>query len=201
MLSTLPLIGPLEVDTFALLQEVGRLRILAWKADGELPSIAPKTETWLDEHDLHAVNWALLCDRTPVAATRMCVHHDALDLPDLVSLAGFEASLPMPVAVFTRLVIDPQHRGLGLSSQLDNLRLTAAQSEGRRSAVVVTHLSTRMQQLSQISFRILGESAHRTVSSAPSFVFVRHLPSDDTALSESRPCSSTWVAARGPGDQ
>ncbi len=199
--STLSLTGPVVVDTSALLGQVGRLRVLAWKADGELPSIAPKSDTWLDDHDLHAVNWAVMCDGRPVAAARMCVHYNAVDVPDLVSVAGFEASLPMPVAAFTRLVIDPQYRGLGLSSQLDNLRLEAAQSKGCGSAFAVTHLPRRMQQLCQSGFRSLGESVHRTVSSAPSFVFVRDLQSHETALSKSLSCSPACITARGQGGE
>jgi hypothetical protein len=42
---------PFVVKDPAVLQQVGRLRILAWAADGELPSFAPKAEIWIDKHD------------------------------------------------------------------------------------------------------------------------------------------------------
>jgi GNAT superfamily N-acetyltransferase len=166
---------PLVVEDAALLQQVGRLRILAWEADGELPSFAPRAEVWIDEHDSHAVNWVSLSKGVPIAAARLCVHKRVCDLPDLGSLVGYEEALVTPIAAFTRLVVSPAFRGRGLSKQLDGVRLAAAQASGCRSAVVVTHVPTRILQLNESGFRNLGESRHRTVSFAPSFVFSREL--------------------------
>ena len=42
--------APIVVEDPALLHEVGRLPIRAWKANGELPSFAPNPDIWLDEH-------------------------------------------------------------------------------------------------------------------------------------------------------
>lgn len=42
---------PFVVEDPAVLQQVGRLRILASGADGELLSFAPKAESWIDKHN------------------------------------------------------------------------------------------------------------------------------------------------------
>ncbi|MBB5061010.1 GNAT superfamily N-acetyltransferase [Granulicella aggregans] len=175
MSSGFPVSAPIIVEDPAVLQQVGRLRILAWEADGELPSFAPRAEVWIDEHDSHAVNWVILCDGLPIAAARLCVHKRISELPDIASLIGYEDSLVPPVAAFTRLVVSPAFRGRGLSKELDGMRLAAAQEEGCRSAVVVTHVPARMRQLRAAGFRNLGESHHRTVTFAPSCVFSRDI--------------------------
>jgi GNAT superfamily N-acetyltransferase len=175
MSSALSVSAPIVVEDPALLQQVGRLRILAWEADGELPSFAPRAEVWIDEHDSHAVNWAVFCEGLPVAAARLCIHKQICDLPDLASLVGYEDSLVTPIAVFTRLVVSPAFRGRGLSKELDEIRLTAATNAGCRSALGVTHIPARIRQLNALGFRNLGESQHRTVSFAPSFVFIREI--------------------------
>ncbi len=167
--------APIVVEDPTVLQQVGRLRILAWEADGELPSFAPKAKVWLDEHDSHAVNWVVLCEGLPVAAARLCVHKRVCDLPDLASLAGYEDSFVTPIAAFTRLVVSPAFRGRGLSKELDGMRLAAAQESGCRSAVVVTHIPGRIRQLNACGFSNLGESRHRTVSFAASYVFGQEL--------------------------
>jgi GNAT superfamily N-acetyltransferase len=140
-----------------------------------LPSFAPSGEVWLDEHDCHAVNWAVLCEGLPIAAARLCVHKRICELPDLASLVGYEDSLFTPIAAFTRLVVSPAFRGRGLSKELDGKRLAMAEEAGCRSAVVVTHIPARIPQLNARGFQNLGESHHRTVSFAPSYVFVRKL--------------------------
>jgi hypothetical protein len=99
--------APVVVRDARLLEQVGRLRILAWRADGELPSFAPHADTWLDEHDSHALNFAVLFEGRPVAAARMCVHLLAKELPDLASLSGYEDLLSTPIAALTRLVVSP----------------------------------------------------------------------------------------------
>lgn len=167
--------APVVVRDAMLLEEIGRLRILAWRASGELPSFAPHTDTWLDEHDIHALNFVVLFQGQPVAAARMCVHVSVQDLPDLASLSGYADLISTPVAAFTRLVVDPTFRGRGLSRQLDLVRLAAAQADGCRSALGVTHVPTRMMQLAEMNFTNLGESRYRSVSFAPSYVFSREI--------------------------
>jgi GNAT superfamily N-acetyltransferase len=127
MPSALSVSPPIIVEDPAVLHQVGRLRMLAWEADGELPSFAPNAKVWLDEHDSHAVNWVVLCGGLPVAAARLCVHKRVCDLPDLASLVGYEDSLVAPIAALTRLVVSPAFRGRGLSKELDGTRLAAAQ--------------------------------------------------------------------------
>lgn len=173
MPSGLSLSLPSVVEDPAVLQQAGKLRSLAWSAAGELPSFAPKTEIWIDEHDSHAVNWAVLCEGLPIAAARLCIHRRVCELPDFASLVGYEDSLVAPIAAFTRLVVSPTFRGLGLSKGLDEMRLAVAQKGGCRSAVAVTHVPARIRQLKACGFQNLGESRHRTVSFATSCVLNR----------------------------
>ena len=67
-----PVIAP---ETLA---EIGKLRILAWEAASERPSLAPPAgDSWIDSHDAHAEHWTGSEDRRLVAAARMCLHSDA----------------------------------------------------------------------------------------------------------------------------
>ena len=65
---------PVVVTDGEMMQQIGRLRIKAWLADGELPSFVRSRDVWLDEHDGHATNLAILRDGHPIAAARICVH-------------------------------------------------------------------------------------------------------------------------------
>jgi hypothetical protein len=184
MPSATSLTGPSVIKEAGLLQQIGRLRIVAWQADGELPSFAPQAEGWMDEHDSHGMNWAFLDEGRPIAAARKGVHTRIGDLPDLPSLAGYEDLLAPPIAAFTRLVVGPEFRGLGLSKQLDDVRLAAARSSGCRCAVVVTHLSRRVDQLQQCGLKVVGRSVHRTASFAPSFVLICEPVNDEYTNTE-----------------
>jgi hypothetical protein len=175
MPSSLSLSLPFVVEDPAVLQQVVRLRIIAWAADGELPSFAASTELWLDEHDSHAINWGIMCEGLQIAAVLLSVHKYVRDLPDLPSLSGYEHLLITPIAVFTRLVVSPGFRGRRLSKQLDRVRFATAQAAGCGSAVTVTHVPSRLLKLQPNGFKNLSESLHRTVSFSPSYVVSREI--------------------------
>jgi GNAT superfamily N-acetyltransferase len=166
---------PTIVSDAAMLREIGRLRIKSWKADGELPSCATDPEIWLDAHDDHASNWAIIRQNKPIAAARLCVHERVENLPDQEIIADFTQLFGPPVGSFNRLVVDPGFRGIGLSRLLDEVRMNAALAQLCKSVVVTSHLQNRINSFQQMGFCNLGKSKHSTVSYAPTFVFLKML--------------------------
>lgn len=166
---------PITVTDAEMMQQIGRLRVRAWLADGELPSFVKNQDVWLDEHDTHATNWAILRDGRPIAAARGCVHAQFRDLPDLWCLAGFEQHFIVPIASFNRLVVDPEFRELGLSKVIDRARMKWAEECGCRSIVVITHQVHRIRFLESAGFIRLGFARFSAVSWAPSAIFLRQM--------------------------
>ncbi len=157
-----------------LLTAIGELRIAAWEASGERPSIAPAHgRMWTDDHDGHAAHWVLREGESIVAAARLCIHAAQGELPDQVSLEGIKLGIAPPVASLNRLVVSPGYRGVHLSLVFDRARLQYAREQGAKSAVALTHLPGRLRDLKSAGFEVVCESRHRTASYAPSFVLVR----------------------------
>ncbi|MHA3772566.1 GNAT family N-acetyltransferase [Verrucomicrobiota bacterium sgz303538] len=138
-----------------LLDEVGRLRVRAWET--EAPEAA-EMSTWLDTFDADARHWVVLRDDVPVASARLSVHSQIGEVPDSESYAGlFPETLSSPIGSMNRLVVHPSARGLGLSKQLDLIRLRTAKEMGCRSVILSTASGPkRVKQLVGWGFEMLG---------------------------------------------
>lgn len=165
---------PFIVTDPALLSQVGELRIIAWQAEGELPYFAPRTGVWLDDHDSHGIIWAVKSADTLIASARLCIHSRISDLPDPECYAGVHASIQLPVASLTRLVVHPDYRRHGLAALLDSTRIAHAQSHGCKSVVSATHVQSRIKQLLAAGFKNCGIAADATVAGQPTFVFITY---------------------------
>lgn len=62
-----------EVNDQLILQKIYELRVDIWKLAGIPPSNF-KLLIWKDEHDDHAIHWAIIENNYPLAAARLCVH-------------------------------------------------------------------------------------------------------------------------------
>jgi GNAT superfamily N-acetyltransferase len=174
MHSTPSLHKPFIVADPLLLNQVGELRIIAWKAEGELPYFAPRTGVWLDDHDSHGTIWAVQDGNTLIASARLCIHTAVRDLPDPECFNGFEDSIQLPVASLTRLVVHPDYRRQGLAALLDSTRLTYAESAGCKSVVSATHVQSRIKQLLTSGFKNSGIANDATVADQTTFVFIKY---------------------------
>lgn len=166
----------LETPDAATLEEIGRLRIIAWEYDGERPSIAAGCgDVWLDEHDSHAHHWVIKKNGVLLAAARLCVHNSKDALPDAASLSDFLHKILFPAAFFNRLVVHPSARGKGLASKIDDERLRFAAKQGAKLALIHTHNPLRLKQLQASGWSILGETSKRFVSRFPDYILVKSL--------------------------
>jgi hypothetical protein len=158
-----------------LLGEIGRLRVEAWSADGELPSAATSSTSWTDEHDDHAEHFVIFEDGRICAASRICIHNNGETLPDAEIVNAYTSKMKFPVACFNRLVVAPLSRGRKLSLQLDHARATFAAEAHVHSILGGTHLPRRLNDLERLGFVNLGVSPYRDVSYSPTFVFLKSL--------------------------
>ena len=163
----------------AMIQRIGELRVRAWQT--EVPQ-AVRMVTWLDEFEWVARHWAFLRDGQPVAAARLSVHPSINDVPDSENYTGlFSEPPPAPVASFNRLVVDPSVRGMGLSEQLDLLRLDVAEAMGCCSAVGATPSGERrVSHMVKLGFVVVGPGnpySHPPLCYLPPpIVMICHLP-------------------------
>src|SRR5262245_52657152 len=73
---------PVEIDPrdSELLEEIGRLRVSAWK--NFFPKIAERTDCWLDDYDRMARHWVVFEGETIVGAARLSMHQRFSELPE-----------------------------------------------------------------------------------------------------------------------
>jgi predicted GNAT family N-acyltransferase len=173
----------LEIESFAgdetvkeTLAEIGRLRVIAWRSDGEMPIAAGNcSDVWLDEHDLHAHHWIVKIDGVIVAAARLCLHDNGAEIPDCLYLGTFIDKISFPAAFINRLVVHPSSRRKNLSQQLDDARIEFAVKHGAKVVIAATWNPLRVTQLQSHGWEMLGESTVRFVTRAPNYVFIKKL--------------------------
>jgi GNAT superfamily N-acetyltransferase len=105
----------------------------------------------------------------------MCIHETISCTPDPEALEGYEHFIEAPIASFTRLVIDPDFRRLGLPKPLREVRLRVAAERGCRSIVAVAEEESVMIALEARGFIRLGPTRIRYLSYAPSIVLLKRL--------------------------
>ena len=141
------------------LVEIGKLRIVAWEASGPRPKMAPQVgDIWTDIHDQHAHHWIVREQGCIVAAARMCVHIPVSDLPDHENYAIYRDIFYWPVASINRLVIHPRLRRIGLPKLFDRVRIISANRLGAKSLIASTERESRIRNLSDVGFKVVGEA-------------------------------------------
>lgn len=142
----------------ALLEQVYRLRVEAWRARN--PDFPPM-DAWTDSFDATGRHWVILDNSRPVAAARLTLHARLAEAPsaeiyrDLLpdDLAG-------PIGVLTRLVVAKSHAGRGLSLPLDLARIAAANAYGCKHLIGETFAGLpRLDQMVSLGFEIIGRAA------------------------------------------
>jgi GNAT superfamily N-acetyltransferase len=86
----------------------------------------------------------------------MSVHGELAAIPDFHIFEGLGLSVEQPIASINRLVVHSDFRWLGLSRELDALRLDAARKVGCRTmTALASKLSgiKRLQALQKLGFR------------------------------------------------
>jgi len=164
-----------ELTDLSKLPLVCQLRAEAWEPDGILPPT-------VDEHEAHARHWIAFDGQRIIAAARLCVHEQVIELPEFeLCPTSFEHYVG-PFGSLNRMVVHPEARGRGLAQQLDRLRLSTAIEMGCHTVVVSTPQG-RSRRLEALGFMVVATFTHpcRTLPTAssseilwPSVLFVYH---------------------------
>jgi GNAT superfamily N-acetyltransferase len=161
------------VTSTTVLDKIAALRVTAWRTNsGELPSFIERQDIHNDEHEKHAIHFVVIWDEHPVAAAKMCIHAKAQECPDPESLLGYEEHLATPIATFSRLVVHPEFRGLGLPSLLLQGRIAIAKERKCGSIVCVLEQQSRMREMEGLGFKRLGPTKIRYLSYVESVVYM-----------------------------
>ena len=105
-----------------------------------------------DEFDDTAMHWGIFDDENLVASARLSVHRNINELPDRFLFSDiWDKELPAPIASLNRLSVATAYRGLGLSGQLDRIRIQKARRIGCRCICGTAH-GKRQQKLQEDGF-------------------------------------------------
>lgn len=143
-----------------LLDEVGRLRVVTWKASPELAPGAFSEGSWTDEHDEHSWHWVVSHDSRVVASARLCLHDSLKEMPDYFAFPKdvlLNPKTDYPIACINRLVVHPDVQGLGIGSLLDRQRIEKSKDLGAK-VVLVRAGERRVNSLLRQGFHILNEA-------------------------------------------
>lgn len=111
------------------LQDLAALRARAWGQSADPANL----KRWIDAWDADAHHHVIYRKGQMAAAFRFTIHATIDDLPDRSIYGDLIYDLPAPIAWFSRLVVDPDFRGAGLSSGLDWLAANEPFRHGARS--------------------------------------------------------------------
>jgi GNAT superfamily N-acetyltransferase len=147
---------PARVDDARVIREiVFGLRVESWKSVGVLVDGAYPADVCQDEHDEHALHWAVTDAERVVGAARMCIHNRVEELPDAGFFLGLEDAALPPIAALNRLVVHPRYQRRGLSHALDQIRIREARERGCRSVWCVAP-PIRWAPLQRQGFEVLA---------------------------------------------
>jgi GNAT superfamily N-acetyltransferase len=122
-----------EISNPSLLEQVYKLRIMAWQGKVEIPSYQTQ---WIDPEDGLAQHWAIILEQQVVAAARLSMHATVAELPDPEGYVGVLSELPDPIGSLNRCVVHPDFRHRGLTRVLDQARINAGKDGGCRCLVI-----------------------------------------------------------------
>lgn len=120
----------------SLLAQVYALRVLAWRTQVALP---PDMLHWQDSVDEGARHWAFTHQGQVIAAVRLSLHDSIADLPHPEVYAGlFPRPVHGPLAYYSRAVVHPAFRKLGLFTSTHSLCVEAAIQMGAVAMIGVS---------------------------------------------------------------
>lgn len=153
-----PWVGPFPVFEPSILEQIFEFRESIWRNEPTIIDVHKlDTASLRDDHDVHGLHWIITVKKSIVAAARLCVHHNARDLPFFDGFHHLIADIPAPFASLNRLVVHPSMRRRGLSRALTNVRIDAARSKGAKS-IIVEAAPDRVPGLREFGFVEIGHS-------------------------------------------
>ncbi|CAG4998411.1 hypothetical protein DYBT9275_01995 [Dyadobacter sp. CECT 9275] len=147
-----------KLDHPERIDEMGALRVQAWKEENGISKSFFANATWIDDDDVRAHHWIITLDGMIVAAARMSFHDCYATVPhsDLFDEAELGAHNTPPFASLNRLVVAPEHRGKGFSGLLDNARIAFAKESGIK-VIIAQPIASRIEPLEKLGFSYIGK--------------------------------------------
>jgi hypothetical protein len=150
--------GPFPVFQPSTLEKIFELRESVWRNEPSLADVNQlHPDALRDAHDVHGLHWVITVEGLIIAAARLCIHHNPIELPYQDGFHHLIPNIPAPIASLNRLVVRPLMRRQGLSRPLTDVRIAAARSKGARSLIVEAS-PNRMPPLRDLGFVELGRS-------------------------------------------
>jgi len=139
-----------------LASDLASLRKTSWLK--KHPQYAEKVAVWNDHHDLTSIHILAKDAEKIIGAARVTIAEYASQIPAIVSYSGINNCIrgsSYPIAVFMRLVVHPEYRGLGIARQLDLERLAHTKKVGIDVCVIETHANSgRVEGLKELGFYV-----------------------------------------------
>lgn len=147
-----------KLDHAERLDEMGALRVSAWKDEQGISKEFFSHRAWLDGDDLVAHHWIITHHEVIVAAARMTFHKEYSSVPhsDLFDEALLGDYRTGPFASINRLVVAPDYRGNGFSAILDEARIRFAEEQGMR-VIIAQPVASRIKPLEDLGFMYIGK--------------------------------------------
>ncbi|MCE6990064.1 GNAT family N-acetyltransferase [Dyadobacter sp. CY323] len=147
-----------KLDYPERLDEMGALRVLAWKDEQGISHDFFSHKSWLDEDDLRAHHWVISHNKVIVAAARLSFHKEYSSVPhaDLFDESLIAKYGTGPYASLNRLVVAPEYRGKGFSTLLDEARINYAATNGAKM-IIAQPVASRIKSLEELGFLYLGK--------------------------------------------
>lgn len=140
------------------IDEMGALRIQAWKEEPGINREFFSNKTWIDEFDKNAHHWVISVEGNIVASARMTFHETYAMIPHAELFEEWKLGMYNhgPFASFNRLVVDPNYRGRGLSAILDRVRVEFARSQHIK-VILAQPIESRIKPLEDLGFLLIGK--------------------------------------------
>jgi len=140
------------------IEEMGALRVQAWKQEQGVSKTFFSNNAWIDEYDQNAHHWIITQAGNIVASARMSFHDTYASVPHSELFDEQELGIYNhgPFASLNRLVVDKRFRGKGFSGILDNARIEFAKSQGIQ-VIIAQPIESRINSLQDLGFILIGK--------------------------------------------
>ena len=150
--------GLVRFDGFAdesLLCQIGELRLSVWRASGTRIEVPAAIKSWRDTpQDSNGIHFALILGSELIAATRLNVYQNFVDMPGHDWFSSLKVKLATPFGMIGRLVVAPAYQHKGAGKWLDRECLREAALRGCKS-VLCDVPSYRVESLTRMGFKAI----------------------------------------------
>ena len=157
---------PAILNDRSRLKEIYQLRVLAWEHTKYNKYINRQLypDGWTDHLDNNGFHFIMQNEKSEIiASSRFNVLHNLSDLPEQDLFNKFNYPEARPFGLFSRLVIHPDYRKLGLSSKFDSTMIDFCKKQDIFFTLAWIHHGG-LEQLTSIGFKVLGTAFYNAFS-------------------------------------